>query len=173
MKSTIAKTYDEIGKMFLRTKEYESAKDYFDQAIEMAPDDKTRARSIHNLSSIYFFLGDFLTQEALLKQSLELREGPNRFISLMDLGECYIKQNRPEEALIVLQEAHNYYPQQKKSSENIKLFEWLTLVSPDSLNYYRQTITQFKELTGEKKQLEALYKQQAMKNLLMRLESEK
>ena len=167
------KVYDEIGKMFTRSGEYEEAKDFFKKGLSISSSKTIRARLLNNLSSTYYYEGAYEKQEQLLRQSLEILEGSQRFDCLRDLGECYIMQNKLDQALDVLLEAEQYYPQRNLVAENIRVFEWLAITSPDSARYWKIFGREFEKMAKEKEKIGALLKQQGMQQMLLRLVSEK
>ncbi|MEQ9402557.1 MAG: tetratricopeptide repeat protein [Cyclobacteriaceae bacterium] len=173
LKDRQAKTYNEIGNMLIRSEEYIEAGKYFNKALDFSQTDHIRAQSYHNLSAVFYYLGDYATQESLLLQSLALRSEVERFPSLRDLGECYLKQKEYEKARTVLLEAEMYFASYPLIPDNIRVFEWLADTEPDSVKYWKRLATEFERLAAEQEKLEKLLKQQAMQQLLLRLEGEK
>lgn len=161
-----AKTHNEIGNIFIRLEEFNRARNHFEQAVEFSENDKTLAQSYHNLGGVFYYLRDYKKQESFLLKSLSLRSNEDRFPSLRDLGECYVKQNNFEKAKTVLAEAESYYDMYPLSIINIQVIEWLATSENQPNDGRRKPI-------DEKKKLEAHLKQQAMQQLLLRLEAEK
>lgn len=168
-----ARIYDEIGKMFIRSGEYEGAKEFFLKGLGITSNKFMQARLLKDLSSSYYFQGNYPKQEELLKQSLKIFQGVKRFDVLRDLGECYLMQEKPSEALKFLLEAEEYYSNQYLAAENIKVYEWLAKASPDSTKYWKVFGREFEKMADEKEKIGGLLKQEGMQQLLMRLDAER
>ena len=123
--------YNRLGLLMLDSEIYEKAEEYFLLAMSYAPTDKLLSFSLHNNSQVYFHRKQYDKQEEFLKKSLKLKEGKSRFLSLQDLGECLILQNRKGEAREILLQAEQYANDQKLTSDNIKVYKWLQLISKD------------------------------------------
>src|SRR5260221_1502457 len=89
---------------------YTEAKEYFEKATVVA-EKYNHPLSVSNclteLGNYYFTTGDFVEAEQFHKRSLELRE-KNQFIggaitNIIRLGEIYVKQFRPDEAIAILE----------------------------------------------------------------------
>lgn len=164
-----AKVYNEIGLMFTRSEEYSDAVNYFKKGLTLAETDQVKADIIHNLSSVFFYTREYPKQEELLLQSLDLQSHVRRFGILRDLGENLLKQNKIEEARLVLLKAQKLYRKQPLRKSNIQIFEWLIIATKDSITYAVEGMREYRKLSEEQENFEALLKKQAMRNLVDKL----
>lgn len=169
----VAKCYLELSKMYNYSSEHNGALEQMELAMEYAIDDYMNGRIYHNLAHTNYLMQQYEEQKSWLKKSLEIRQGSDRFISLMDLGESYLISNDVALAKSVLNEAVDYYPSQNLHPENIKIFKWLSQVYPDSSSFMKKQIEELEKYIAIQAKLEAKLKQQAMFQLYLRLEEQK
>ena len=129
----VAKCFLEISKMFNHSLEHDEALALMDSALVYAKSDWLKARIYHNRAHTKYLMQDYESQKNWLFMSLYLREGSERFISLMDLGESWLIDGVPEEATPLLIEAMGYYEDQRLHPDNIKIFRWMHQIYPDSV----------------------------------------
>jgi len=172
----LSKVYMEIGLMFIRSEEYEEASVFFNKALSYTQNISQRGSIYQNYSHLYGEMGDLVKQEEWLRKSLALGDHKNRFLSLMDLGECLIKQGKMDEVSIYLREAESKYDDQPLHIDHLKVFDWLIEVTKEDKNklHYSQTKgIEYQKIIDIQMKLSALMKKQAMKQLYLRLESQK
>lgn len=169
----VAKCYLELSKMYNYSSEHNGALEQMELAMEYAIDDYMYGRIYHNLAHTNYLMQQYEEQKSWLKKSLEIRQGSDRFISLMDLGESYLISNDVALAKSVLNEAVDYYPSQNLHPENIKIFKWLSQVYPDSSSFMKKQVEELEKYIAIQAKLEAKLKQQAMFQLYLRLEEQK
>ncbi len=153
-----ARIFNQIGIVFQNKNELDIALKYFEKALEIVTSNKTKANVLHNFGHVSYLRGNFLNQEKWLLEALKVSKGPDRFISLMDLGECYIKLGRDEEAKKVLAEAEGFYNNQQLRERNIKVFQWLESASdlPLKYNYVKIQLEQHLKIKETQNQLSKL-----------------
>ncbi len=165
-----ARILNEIGALFFQLKELDYALKYFKKAQLVAKSSQVKADVLHQRSSIFYYQELYSQQEELLLETIAYRIDDDRFWALRDLGECYLMQNKIEEAKNVLFEAEGYYDKKPLYEKNVWVFEWLIEATGDSSKYAYRAMLEYKKLAQEKLKLEALLKRQAMKNFIDKLE---
>jgi len=99
-----------LGKAYLMQQKYPEAKDYFEKAMVAAEkfnNPHSFSNALTEFGNYYFTTGDYSDAEQFHKRSLTLRE-QNQFIgaaitNCIRLGEIYIKQFKPDEAIAILE----------------------------------------------------------------------
>jgi len=99
-----------LGAAYLQQEKYPDAKECLEQAMLVAEkynNPVTLCNSLSELGNYYFITGDYAGAERYHRQAFDLRE-KHHFIggavtSCIRLGEVYIKQLKPEEAIAVLE----------------------------------------------------------------------
>lgn len=167
-----SRAYDELGKLFINEEAYTDAIPFFEQAIELAKSKRVKSWALHNLSTVYSFLDSLEKQRYYLNQTLESKEGKDRFISLMDLGESLILSDSIEEGKRHLLKALDYYKELPLQLKYIKIYELIASASSDSSMYHRLAMLEYKELAAQQDQIKKLLEQEVMKQLLAKLEAE-
>lgn len=167
------KSFLEISKIYNSTGDYAAALEFSDEALIHAEDPSLIAKIYHNKAHTYYLMKDYVNQRLWLEKSLEVRKGKDRFISLMDLGESYLLTNDELQAGKVLNEALEEYSDQFLTLKNIKVYELLSQAFPTNQSYIMDQIRELKKYIETQDELEVLLKQQAMTQLLLRLEKQK
>ncbi|MEQ9402977.1 MAG: hypothetical protein RIM99_05285 [Cyclobacteriaceae bacterium] len=167
------KVSNEIGLMLVRSGEYDHALEYLEKALNSSNTDVTRSITFQNLAHLYQEKEDYIRQEEWLLKSLSVRKGADRFISLMDLGHCLLLKNEIERADSILLKALTHYKTQPLRMDNIQVFKWLSYTNPDAINYLKKYVSELESIITAKENLEKLLKQQAMQEMLLRMEAEK
>lgn len=167
------KSFLEISKIYNSTGDYAAALEFSDEALIHAEDTSLMAKIYHNKAHTYYLMKDYVNQRLWLEKSLEARNSKDRFISLMDLGESYLLTNDELKAGKVLNQALEEYSDQFLTLENIKVYELLSKAFPTNQSYIMDQIRELKKYIETQDELEVLLKQQAMTQLLLRLEKQK
>ncbi|MCP4458594.1 MAG: tetratricopeptide repeat protein [Cytophagales bacterium] len=121
-----ARIYNQLGLFQKHIKQYDKAVIYFKKGLKLGVSGRTKADLLQNISDVYYHLEDYLNQERFLLQTLQIPES-NRFIALMDLGECYLLQGRHQEARTILLEAEEIYDEQPLKLDYIKMMKTLAM----------------------------------------------
>lgn len=167
------KSFLEVSKILNALTDYEKALEFSNEAIQHVENTTILAQIYHNKSHTYFLMENYRQQQLYLLKSLDLREGKDRFISLMDLGESYLISGDTASAKKVLEEAYIYYDEQYARHDNFKLFEWLYQTDRPNTRYLLEEVKLLNQYADTKENLEKVYKQQAMYQLLLRLEKQR
>ncbi len=167
-----ARIYNQIGLFEKRTNNHSEALSYFEKGLALEINERVRADLLQNISDLYYQENDYINQERYLLQVLDISRA-NRFIALMDLGECYILQNRKEEAFIALKEAEKLYDAQSLKPKHFKIFKWLKTISDTPMEHAEKLIVEQEKYIERMDQFKELMKTQAMKNALDAAESER
>ncbi|MEQ9405687.1 MAG: hypothetical protein RIM99_19005 [Cyclobacteriaceae bacterium] len=146
-----ARIYNQLGLLNKRDDQFDIAIYNFRKGLELDVRGIAKANLLQNISDTYYHQHDYSNQEHYLKQVLETPEA-NRFIALMDLGECYLLQGRKFEAQRVLKEAETMYTEQQLKGEHVKLFQWLKIVSDDPIKYANKQVEEQFRLIGKLEQ---------------------
>ena len=166
-----ARILNQIGLFYKRTEQYNEAITTYSSGLELGVSGRLKANLLQNISDVYFHQQDYENQEKYLHQVLEVPKG-NHFVALMDLGECYILQDRREEALKFLLKAEAMYSDQSLNPEHIKVYKWLMQVSNDPVHYANRHIEELNKYIDSSDKLKDTMKTLAMKNILAAVEAE-
>ncbi len=166
-----ARILNQIGLFYKRTEQYDVAIATYTSGLELGVSGRIKANLLQNISDAFYHKQDYSNHEQYLLQVLEVPKG-NRFVALMDLGECYILQGRDEEALDVLLRAEGMYNDQSLNPQNIKVFKWLRMVSDNPMKYADRQVEELTRYIERADKLKDMMKTLAMKNVLVAAETE-
>ncbi len=167
--------HSRLGLLYKHAGQYDLAVDHLTRALEYSADKSVIARAYHNLAGTYYYMGEFEEQEKNLRKSLALRQGDDRFLSLLDLGECLIRQERLSEARSVLKEALTYYESQPNNLDRIKLYKWLKVSAPsveNALMYADSIILETEAYTRRTLNVQGIQKKEALRTALAKYRKE-
>lgn len=170
-KNRLARIYNQLGILQDFSGNYQKAIEYYRKGLGLAISERLKADLLQNISDTFYNLEDYLNQERFLLQVLQIPQA-NRFLALMDLGQCYILREKREEALKTLVEAFSLYDQQPLRPESIKVFEWLKMVADDPLVYSERQVAEQAKYIERMDVLKESMKTLAMKNKLAELEAD-
>ncbi len=167
----LAEILNQIGLFYKRTEQYDDAIATYESGLELGVSGRLKANLLQNISDVYFHQQDYKNQEKYLREVLSTSKG-NHFLALMDLGECYLLQDRKEEALEVLIKAEAMYDKQSLKPEHIKVYKWLMQASDDPVPYANRHIEELNNYIESSDKLKDTMKTLAMKNILAAVEAE-
>lgn len=168
----IARIYNQIGLFQKRSENYQQAINYFNQGLDLGVKGRDKANLLQNLADTYYHQKDYSKQEAYLFKTLEIPQA-NKFIAWMDLGECYILQDRHQEAKRYLLKAEMIYEKQPLNKEYIKLFTLLQVLSDEPLGYAQKQIDELGKYVERMDLLKEKMETLAMKNMLSKIEADR
>ncbi|MEO9475827.1 MAG: tetratricopeptide repeat protein [Cyclobacteriaceae bacterium] len=136
-----AQINNRLGLSFYSAKSYGEAEYYFLKSIAFKSKlsgSKLRVigQAYHNLAHVFGDQGE--TRKAIdhLEQALTFKNGQDLFVTLLDLGEIYLKIGEPQKAKDYLTQSLEYYPGMASSkSEDHAVYKWLDLAEKELGNF--------------------------------------
>lgn len=106
------------GNMAMRNQDTQSALEYFNQVIELAPD---FAEGWNKRATVYYLIGDYRASLADITETLKLE--PRHFGALSGRGLCYLELEKFHLALNAFEKALKVNPWLTEAQKNIKLLK--------------------------------------------------
>ncbi|MCR9250407.1 MAG: tetratricopeptide repeat protein [bacterium] len=129
----LASSYNLEGLRNKKAGDLDKAREYYQLVVDLkdAPSYEMRAGiAYHNLGDSYLIEGDLNSAKEYFKSALKLRERKSaKYITNMDLGECYLKLGEYSEAELYLNEAKELYGSFTADPDDMKLFQHLMILS--------------------------------------------
>lgn len=128
----------QLGIIFGKKAWYEKSESQFRSIItetKTQSSSKYAGRAYHNLANNYMNQNDLLSAIDLFSNALELFTAEtDRFITYMDMGNCYLKMQDYQNALAALQTAENLYSDAKPYPEYAEVYNLLATAYKKSNN---------------------------------------
>ena len=163
-----SRIHNRIGLLFKDARALKEAEEYFRLSLSFAVADREKARALHNLAQVFYYKEDFIKEEEYLLEATAFRKGSKKYLTLVDLGECLIKQGRNEEAIIYLLEAEQMVDMQSVSLRG-KVYEWLVIAAKDPIPYYGKLAQRKDEAIEALTEIKTIQQQAQAKLLLSQL----
>ncbi len=167
-----ARVYIQLGLHEKRTGQFEQALVYYRKALSQNVSGRIHGDILQNISEVYHQMEDYIQQENFLLEVMKISKA-NHFIALMDLGECYILQNKEGDALRVLAEAELLYKEQRLKRDHIQLFELLKQVSAQPMKYAEKQIDEQAKYIERMDVLKEMIETSSLRSVLIAIEAEK
>jgi len=167
-----------LGKIYLAQKKYPESKECFEKAMVVSENSRhplSVCNSLSEFANYYFTTGDYSGAEQLHIQSLSLRE-ENQFIAgaitnCIRLGEIYIRQFRPDDAIAILEKG---LKMAKQIEVKLKMYQIHLLLSQiyKSKNEPAKSLFHYEQFHELKEQVELEDSERKLKNAQMVFEAE-
>jgi two-component sensor histidine kinase len=134
----ISSVYHSLGVMFHTTDSYDKARQYYHLSLQNAEekgDSLLVKKCFINLGGVYSSLNDFEKAEAYMLQSLEIPlEKEMDFTTYANLGHLYVKQERLDKAISILEKATEESPDNPGADLNLYFLLHAKTIAKDSSN---------------------------------------
>jgi two-component sensor histidine kinase/Tfp pilus assembly protein PilF len=134
----ISSIYHSLGVMFNSTDNYDNARQYYELSLQKAQDkgDSVLMKMCFiNLGSVYSSLNDFEKAESYMLQSLEIPlEKEMDFTTYANLGHLYVKQEKFDQAIQILEKATEENPDNPDADLNLYFLLHAKTMAQDSSN---------------------------------------
>jgi two-component sensor histidine kinase len=134
----ISSIYHSLGVMFHTTDSYDKARQYYHLSLQNAEekgDSLLVKKCFINLGGVYSSLNDFEKAEAYMLQSLEIPlEKEMDFTTYANLGHLYVKQERLDKAISILEKATEESPDNSGADLNLYFLLHAKTIAKDSSN---------------------------------------
>lgn len=148
----LVRAYRETAMLMKEQKKYKESEANFYQAEKEATgvSNKIKMWVYHDWASLYKEMGAYEQQEEKLRQAIRIKSD---FRTLMDMGECLMLQQKNEAAIEVLQQAEQLYQEERISEENIKVFDYLAILTTDKVGYLTKSRDELRKYAQEQEQI--------------------
>ncbi len=161
-----------MGDLNILIANYQEAEFYYQKALTHFEEYELNNKELKvylltSMGRVYYYTGNFVLQETYLKQALDLDVKSEAFLLNVDLGENLYKQARIKEAYDLLSSIEVEFDQQPYDRNNLRIYELLLLVSPNSakVSYYEKSIQKKKEYESLKQAVLKREKQQELQSI--------
>lgn len=122
--------YHQLGVVYSALGDYEKSRAYYNSVISYANDSKVsrlfEGKSLHNIGDTYLQTGNYAEAIQYFQKALAFKTSARqKFVTLKDLGTCYLKQKDHLMAAQYLNEAKAHYQEVDQRPANIDLFKLL------------------------------------------------
>ncbi len=152
----------QLGLLYAEKDNFEKSESYLNQVIsneKMLENAKYSGKSYHAIANNYIELNDHSTAILYFEKALKkYKSNSDRFVTEMDLGNCYLQIGSVEQALISLENAKKLYLFVSPNPEFSKVFDLLATayemksnnsLTKENLRQYNKELTKFIDQKNE------------------------
>ena len=148
-----------IGQAYSRTKQYDKAVRYFEEALAITGPEKLHPSAMRDMGSSFLMIGKFDKGEYWLEKALE--HNPRDLLALSDLGVLYFRTGRPELSEKMLTRALEINPRHPLALRNLGTLYYKSGDKQKALEYLKRYLNLYPRASDAEKIRKAVQKLEA------------